>query len=223
MDRAITSIPSSADLRSGLLPIRDQGDSSQCTAFSVCAAKEFQDKTGAYLSTDFLYDRRPDKSDSGMFIIDAMNILKTIGVCTRAKYGKADQLTNAARHTIKRIADVRNLQSARAALAAARVIVLSVPYYPDAPDTKFWQSVGKADGGHAITIVGYNDATSTFIVRNSWGDDWADSGYGLMPYTDYQTVVWEAYTLVDGDTALNPEEPDNKKDPSKSSCCCIMM
>lgn len=218
-----TPIPVSADLRSGLLPIRDQGDSSQCTPFAICAAKEFQDKTGAYLSTDFVYDRRPDKSDTGMFIIDAINVLTNVGVCTREKYGKPDQLTNAAKHTIKRVADVRNLLSAKAALAVGRVIVLSVPYYPDAPDAKFWQTKGKTKGGHTITIVGYNDVTSTMIIRNSWGEDWVDNGYGTMSYNEYQTVVWEAYTLVDGDTALNPEAPDIKKDSNKSSNCCDLM
>lgn len=74
-------------------------------------------KSQQNLSTDFVYDRRPNKTDDGMFVIDAINVLTNVGVCTRAKYGKPDQLTNVAMHTIKRVADVRNLQSARAALA----------------------------------------------------------------------------------------------------------
>ena len=41
---------------------------------------------------------------------------------------------------------------------------------------------GKPLGGHAVTCVGYDDATQRFIVRNSWGKDWGDKGYFTMPY-----------------------------------------
>ena len=37
-------------------------------------------------------------------------------------------------------------------------------------------------GGHAVLAVGYDDATSTFIVRNSWGAGWGQAGYFTMPY-----------------------------------------
>ena len=41
-------------------------------------------------------------------------------------------------------------------------------------------------GGHAVLAVGYDDATSRFIVRNSWGDGWGLAGYFTIPY-DYLT------------------------------------
>ena len=37
-------------------------------------------------------------------------------------------------------------------------------------------------GGHAVCLVGYNDATQRFIVKNSWGTGWGDKGYFYMPY-----------------------------------------
>jgi C1A family cysteine protease len=37
-------------------------------------------------------------------------------------------------------------------------------------------------GGHAVLIVGYNNATQRFTVRNSWGTSWGDKGYFYMPY-----------------------------------------
>jgi len=43
-------------------------------------------------------------------------------------------------------------------------------------------------GGHAVLAVGYDDgmrigkSTGAFIIRNSWGDEWGDKGYGYLPY-----------------------------------------
>lgn len=37
-------------------------------------------------------------------------------------------------------------------------------------------------GGHAVLCVGYDDATSRFLVRNSWGNAWGQQGYFTMPY-----------------------------------------
>lgn len=37
-------------------------------------------------------------------------------------------------------------------------------------------------GGHAVLAVGYDDASQTFLVRNSWGTSWGQGGYFTMPY-----------------------------------------
>lgn len=37
-------------------------------------------------------------------------------------------------------------------------------------------------GGHAVICVGYDDNHRRFIVRNSWGENWALNGYYFMPY-----------------------------------------
>jgi C1A family cysteine protease len=39
-------------------------------------------------------------------------------------------------------------------------------------------------GGHAILAVGYDNVRRHFIIRNSWGAEWGDKGYGYLPY-DY--------------------------------------
>lgn len=54
------------------------------------------------------------------------------------------------------------------------------------PDPKTW-------GGHAMLMVGYDDAKKAFRVKNSWGTGWADSGYVWFSY-DFVTKgkVYEA-------------------------------
>jgi C1A family cysteine protease len=37
-------------------------------------------------------------------------------------------------------------------------------------------------GGHAVMAAGYDDASSRFLVRNSWGSDWGMGGYFTIPY-----------------------------------------
>lgn len=50
---------------------------------------------------------------------------------------------------------------------------------------------GRADGGHAVAIVGYTE--QGFIIQNSWGAGWGNRGFALLPYEDYMlhaTDVW---------------------------------
>jgi C1A family cysteine protease len=39
-----------------------------------------------------------------------------------------------------------------------------------------------SDNGHAILIVGYNQAEQYFIVKNSWDTTWGHDGYGYFSY-----------------------------------------
>lgn len=52
----------------------------------------------------------------------------------------------------------------------------------------------KVVGGHAVIAVGYDDdkkiknpicgseTTGAFLIRNSWGTEWGEQGYGWLPY-----------------------------------------
>jgi hypothetical protein len=44
---------------------------------------------------------------------------------------------------------------------------------------------GPHGGGHAMVIVGYDDAKSAYRILNSWGADWGDGGYFWWDYTDF--------------------------------------
>jgi len=49
-------------------------------------------------------------------------------------------------------------------------------------------TTGEYLGGHAISIVGYDDSKQAFIIRNSWGEDWGEKGFGHVAYNDASGV-----------------------------------
>lgn len=56
-------------------------------------------------------------------------------------------------------------------------------------------------GGHAVLVVGYDDSTSYFIVRNSWGTGWGQAGYFMMPYayltdSNLSSDFWSAKSVA---------------------------
>lgn len=49
----------------------------------------------------------------------------------------------------------------------------------DIPYPEPWE---RAIGGHAVMAVGYDDEREVIKIRNSWGEEWGDEGYGTLPY-----------------------------------------
>ncbi|HTD35937.1 MAG TPA: C1 family peptidase, partial [Candidatus Limnocylindrales bacterium] len=73
----------------------------------------------------------------------------------------------------------------------------------------FPSSTERPIGGHAIVAVGYDDSvtvpsaggrttTGAFLIRNSWGREWGEAGYGWLPYeyllADMATDWWSLIT-----------------------------
>ncbi len=77
-------------------------------------------------------------------------------------------------------------------------------------------------GGHAAVAVGFDNdieivnewnpkkrvSKGAFLIRNSWGSEWGDNGYGWLPF-DYVTgrycLAFDWWSIVNEDW-LNPEE-----------------
>lgn len=48
-------------------------------------------------------------------------------------------------------------------------------------------------GGHAVLLVGYDRTKKYFIVENSFGKAWGDSGYFYMPFDYYSEYMLEQW------------------------------
>jgi len=75
----------------------------------------------------------------------------------------------------------------------------------------------KVVGGHAVVAIGYDDAmtvtnavsgtttTGAFKIRNSWGPEWGDGGYGWLPYEYVERgLAQDWWTLVKGEWVDSP-------------------
>lgn len=45
-------------------------------------------------------------------------------------------------------------------------------------------TTSKKAGGHAVAIIGFDDDKKAWLIKNSWGVDWGESGYAWVSYSD---------------------------------------
>ncbi len=59
-----------------------------------------------------------------------------------------------------------------------------------------WDKVSKnINGSHAVVIVGYDNVKKRLKFMNSYGESWADKGYGYISYSIAESVILEAYVI----------------------------
>jgi C1A family cysteine protease len=208
----VTSLPSSVDLSTtaNMPPVYDQGQLGSCTANAIAAAVDFENHSqdGTFLTPSRLwiyYQERVIENtvnqDSGAQIRDGMKAVAQLGVCpetdwpydisTYTNTPPQQDYTDALKDRILTYqAPPQQLFALKSVLAGGRPIVFGFTVY-ESFESQQVASTGvvpmpnpqeKVVGGHAVVLVGYDDAQDKFRVRNSWGTGWGLSGYFLMPY-----------------------------------------
>jgi len=191
--------------------VYDQGQLGSCTANAIGAAFEFeqdrQDRKADFMpSRLFIYynERTIENSvssDAGAQIRDGIKTVNKQGVCpetlwaydiTRfARKPPAACYQDALKHMVTSYQRVpRVIQQMKGCLAEGYPFVLGFTVYeafesPEVARTgalSMPTSAEKEIGGHAVLAVGYDDAQSRFLIRNSWGPAWGQHGYFTMPY-----------------------------------------
>lgn len=199
-------------LRTYFPPVYDQGDLGSCTANAICAVFQFDEimKYGIRLrkmnpSRLFLYYNErhihhQENEDSGASLRDGMKCASKLGICLETSW-KYDIRQYTQRPSEKCYEEAKEQRAIRYfalhqeaeqlqrcidndfAIVFGLVIFESflrtsgdgkVPM----PDT----SKEKMLGGHALVITGYDPVLRVFEIRNSWGVQWGQEGYGFLDY-----------------------------------------
>ncbi len=219
-----------------LLPIKNQGNRGTCVAFSLTATNEYYHSkirnTRHDLSEQHLYYEAKQLDGNnicGTTIGNAIKVISLRGQC-REQFWAYRPTTDCNAHGTKPIlADLdavefksvclelnnRDIDIFKAAIISGGLISFSVPVFDSWFNSNEVNRTGRitmpltgetAVGGHAMTIVGFQDDTTFpgggfFLLRNSWGLSWAkDSpygqGFGIIPYKYVTDNCWEAFTLI---------------------------
>lgn len=217
----IGEVKPAVDLTPLCTPVRNQGQEGACSGFATAALKEVDcavwgggtTPLGEYLSPAYLYARTRRlegtwPADSGCSLADELSTLTNYGVCpeTFLPYdpGQAGQWPTpdcdvaavAYRCGDPIQVDFSVRDAVKAMLSANRAVAIGFEV-PTSFETTGADGIvpdeqpGEAMlGGHAVLVVGY-DATG-WLVRNSWGCNWARGGYCTMKY-GYEALWMEAW------------------------------
>jgi len=206
----LAKLPRATDLRPQCQPVYDQGQLGSCTANAIGGALEFErrkQKLSDFVpSRLFIYYNElviegTVRSDSGAQLRDGIKSVASQGACPEPEW-PYDIAKFTTRPSARAYADakfdraiqyqsiVQDLNQMKGCLASGFPFVFGFTVYQSFESPTVAKS-GHAPmpqwgerpvGGHAVVAVGYDDASSWFIVRNSWGTGWGLKGYFTLPY-----------------------------------------
>jgi hypothetical protein len=204
------TLPASVDLAASLPPAWDQSQLGSCTAFTGAAAVVFdlvKQGIGLAFVPSFLFLYYNERKDDGTIPVDAGSSMREIAKAL-AKYGLAHDAFWP--YNISRFADAppaaayddglktvltqylavaQDVNAIKSCLADGYPVMVGISVYQSFENAGATGDVpmptppnDRLLGGHALLVVGYNDATGRWKFRNSWGTSWGKSGYGTLPY-----------------------------------------
>lgn len=179
-------------------------------------------------SPAFIYHLRKDTDHEGMTIHNAMNILKQYGCATLKdmpyddKDDKSQPGDEAMKHALKfqvkpnqepallacrgqKEVDIEEMKDYIA--RTGRPFVLGITLFRDwpfglkslvEPGFVYKPATTSTLGGHAMTVVGYDDDKHAFRILNSWGPNWADHGYIWVSEDYVKDSTVEAWGFAPG-------------------------
>ncbi len=201
---SLIGMPASFDWRSlgKVTPVRNQGGCGGCWAFGTVGAMEsailIAQNKSVDLSEQYLiscntsswgcaggwwaHDMHTDKGGKngngpGAVLESAKPYTATNGSCT-AVYDHPYQLTQW--HYITNATSIPTVDQIKSAIynhgpIASAVCSVGFGSYTGGVYSQNNTCNGGVD--HGIVLVGWNDANQTWILRNSWGSSWGESGY----------------------------------------------
>ena len=205
-----STLPAKVDLREAFPPVYDQGNLGSCTAQAIAAMMEYNQRKQALKrftpSRLFIYyfERLilgTVASDSGAMIRDGIKVVAKNGappephwpyvIAKFTKHPTKSAMLRAQGHVAVSYERLQpDLLHLKDCLASGYPFVFGFSVYSSFQTAEVArtgtglmpQPGDRCLGGHAVLAVGYDDATGTFLMRNSWGDRWGQAGYFTLPY-----------------------------------------
>lgn len=202
-------------------PIRDQGGCGSCVSFGSTATVEAMyriqrnnptmDVNLAEASLFFCVGPATGAScGGGWYMTPAMDGYKNTGVPDEACFPYTDHQQACGQcsdwasratkitgwHTITAAADMKAWLSTRGPLASCFTVYNDFFSYKSGV---YKHVSGAVAGGHCISVIGYNDAGSFWICKNSWGTGWGESGFFCIAYGDcgIDSTMWAVEGILE--------------------------
>jgi C1A family cysteine protease len=178
--------------------------------FLYWAARRVQANNKATAENPHPKDRSDEEKIADTLVSHNVQVLMNRGVCADAAtpdvpkewvWGYSESPTGkpldpcwvfAQRHKAATYARVNeDLDDMKACLAAGHPFTVCIRVFPGLFEARTTGKIplpSEADcrqgssRGHAMVVVGYDDASRQFIVRNSRGTGWGDGGHATLPY-----------------------------------------
>lgn len=189
-------------------------------------------------SPAFIYNQQNGGEDKGLYYYKTMEFLKSNGVAPwrSMPYTDQDYLSQpsqeskkeALKYKIKSFSrlNFKNPDEIKRVLAGKNVVMVGMiiddAFYKLKGATVYDTNGGQSYGGHAMTIVGYDDNKKSksgkkgaFKLQNSWGTSWGDKGYGWVSYSMLAKVGQETYAMIDEPAPQNTQIPNVNISPNK--------
>lgn len=221
-----TDLPSKLDWRSYngkkyVTPVRNQSGCGSCWAFATTGAAESKllmelnsPNTDRNLSEQILVScSGAGNCELGGYTSGASEYLRTVGVPLEScfPYSATDEDCGGACANWKAYTyniegwhwvtySSATVDALKSALFTYGPLVTTMDVYADfysyTSGIYSYVSGGRV-GGHAILLVGYDDANQCFIAKNSWGTGWGENGYFRVAYSQLSNdVQFGWYTIA---------------------------
>lgn len=184
-------------------PIKDQSPAPTCEAYALCAALEtiMQYETGELFQPDLsethLYFYAGGTYEAGgVNVHDAADYLIQYGVPDEGCYPDPHRPFDYPYESVKgwenRTVKItewgwvdHDEDSIKEALIEYGPLTICIFVYEDMYDYNggvYRRSTDNIVGGHLVSLMGYDDVTQSWLVKNSWGTTWGDNGWFHMGY-----------------------------------------